>query len=240
MSYFRELPNILYQSNLSHKISSREYVAIKNIFRKVKIQDWIEDKINFFTNYTIIDGQRPDNVAEIWYGSADLDWIVVLTSGITNIKDEWPLSNYDLYRYAENKYGVTELNSVHHHETLEVKDNKGRLILLGGQKVDADFTIRTPFDASATKFYITDPDLGGGGASSTKYTGVNQRINPVTGISNYQYEVLKNEEKRDIKLMKPIYLQLFLQNMRTLMSYEESSQSINSNLAYTEKTRLIT
>ena len=70
MSYFRELPNILYQSNLSHKISSREYVAIKNIFRKVKIQDWIEDKINFFTNYTIIDGQRPDNVAEIWYGSA--------------------------------------------------------------------------------------------------------------------------------------------------------------------------
>lgn len=240
MSYFRELPNILYQSNLSHKISSREYVAIKNIFRKVKIQDWIEDKINFFTNYTIIDGQRPDNLAEIWYGSADLDWIVVLTSGITNIKDEWPLSNYDLYRYAENKYGVTELNSVHHHETLEVKDNKGRLILLGGQKVDADFTIRTPFDASATKFYITDPDLGGGGASSTKYTGVNQRINPVTGISNYQYEVLKNEEKRDIKLMKPIYLQLFLQNMRTLMSYEESSQSINSNLSYTEKTRLIT
>lgn len=240
MSYFRELPNILYQSNLSHKISSREYVAIKNIFRKVKIQDWIEDKINFFTNYTIIDGQRPDNVAEIWYGSADLDWIVVLTSGITNIKDEWPLSNYDLYRYSENKYGVTELNSVHHHETLEVKDNKGRLILPGGQKVDADFTIRTPFDASATNFYITDPDLGGGGSSSTKYTGVNQRINPVTGVSNYEYEVFKNEEKRDIKLMKPIYLQLFLQNMRTLMSYEESSQSINSNLAYTEKTRLIT
>ena len=30
------------------------------------------------------------------------------------------------------------------------------------------------------------------------------------------------------------------QRMRTLMSYEESSQSINSNLAYTEKTRLIT
>ena len=132
------------------------------------------------------------------------------------------------------------MNSVHHHETLEVKDNKGRLILPGGQKVDADFTIRTPFDASATNFYITDSDLGGGGSSSTKYTGVNQRINPVTGVSNYQYEVLKNEEKRDIKLMKPMYLQLFLQNMRTLMSYEESSQSINSNLAYTEKTRLIT
>ena len=128
MSYFRELPNILYQSNLLHKTSSREYVAVKNLFRKVKIQDWIEDSVNFFNDYTILDGQRPDNLAEIMYGSSEFDWVVVLTSGITNIKDEWPLSNYDLYRYCEEKYGLTNLNATHHHETIEVKDNRGRLI----------------------------------------------------------------------------------------------------------------
>ena len=64
MSYFREIPDILYQSNLLHKTSSREYIRIKNIFRRVKIQDWIAENTNFFNRYTIRDGDRPDTVAE--------------------------------------------------------------------------------------------------------------------------------------------------------------------------------
>ena len=34
MGYFRELPNILYQSPLLDKNSSRDYIVIKNIFRR--------------------------------------------------------------------------------------------------------------------------------------------------------------------------------------------------------------
>ena len=89
MSYFRELPNIAYQSNLQHKISSKEYVAIKNLFRRVKIRDGIQDKATLYTKYTILQGQRPDTVAETFYGSSDLDWVVVLTAGITNIREQW-------------------------------------------------------------------------------------------------------------------------------------------------------
>jgi hypothetical protein len=238
MSYFRELPDVLYQSNLLGKTSSREYIAVKNLFRKVKIQDWIENITSFFDDYTILDGQRPDNLAEIMYGSSDLDWVVILTSGITNIKDQWPLTNNNLYLYAQAKYG-NDLNAIHHYETLEVRDNKGRLILPGGQKVDSNFKIKTPFDASNDKFYISNSDLGGGGSSSTKYQGINQKISPITGISNYEYETLKNELKRDITLMKPKYLQLFLQNMRTLMNYQENSKSVNNRLIFTDRTRLI-
>ena len=253
MSYFRELPNLLYQSNLLDKVSSRDYVLIKNIFRRVKLQDYLTDKIAFFDKYTILDMQRPDNVAEIFYGQQDLDWVVILTAGITNIKDEWPLSNYDLYRYVENKYGLTEVNNVHHYETIEVRDNRGRLILPGGQIVDQDFKIKTPYDASETKFYITNPDIGGGGGAppdpdanppfagygSTKYTGVNQEINPVTGISNYEYEPLKNEKKRKIELMKPSHLQLFLNDMRDIMRYDDNSRKIDSRLSITDNTRLL-
>lgn len=238
MSYFRELPDILYQSTLLEKTSSREYIAVKNLFRKVKIQDWIEEIVNFFDDYTILDGQRPDNLAEVMYGSSDLDWVVILTSGITNIKDQWPLTNHNLYLYAQEKYG-NDLNANHHYETLEVRDNRGRLILPSGQKVDADFKIKTPFDASSDKFYISNSDFGGGGDGSTKYQGINQEISPITGVSNYEYETLKNELKRDIKLMKPRYLQLFLQNMRTLMNYQENSKSVNNKLMFTDRTRLI-
>ena len=233
MSYFRELPDLLYPSNLLHKHSSTDYVAIKNLFRRVKIRDWIQDNVVFFEKYVIKDGERPDTLAENIYGSADRDWIIVLTCGITNIKDEWPLSNYDLYRYAENKYG-NELNDIHHYETIEVRDNRGRLILPAGQKVDQNFTIPTPYDASATNYYIgVRPQT-----SNIDYKSVNNSINPVVGISNYEYETIENEKKREINLMKPSYLQQFLNDMRTLMNYKESSSFIDKKLASTENTRL--
>lgn len=233
MSYFRELPDLLYPSNLLHKNSSRDYVAIKNLFRRVKISDWIQDNVVFFEKYVIKDGERPDTLAESIYGSADRDWIIVLTCGITNIKDEWPLSNYDLYRYAENKYG-NDLNAIHHYETIEVRDTRGRLILPAGQVVDQNFTIPTPYDASATNYYIgVRPQT-----SNVDYKSVNSDINPVVGISNYEYETIENEKKREINLMKPGYLQQFLNDMRTLMNYQESSSFIDKKLAFTENTRL--
>ena len=234
MSYFRELPDILYQSNLLHKTSSQEYIRIKNLFRRVKIQDWIQDNVQFFNKYTIRDGERPDTMAERLYGSSDRDWIIVLTAGITNIRNDWPLSNYDLYRYVEAKYG-TDLNDIHHYETIEVRDNKGRLILPAGQRVDQNFTIPTPYDASATNFYVgVRPQ-----SDNISYKSVNSDISPVTGVSNYEYETQLNESKRRIEVMKPIYLQQFLNDMRELMSYKESSQTVNSKLLITENTRLI-
>jgi len=234
MSYFRELPDILYQSNLLHKVSSQEYVRIKNIFRRVKIQDWIESNTNFFNQYTIKDGERPDTVAERLYGTSERDWIVILTAGITNIKNDWPLSNYDLYRYVENKYGTT-LNDIHHYETIEVRDSRGRLILPAGQKVAQNFTIPTPYDASATNYYVGIRPQ----SSNVDYRSVNSNINPVTGVSNYEYETQLNESKRKIEVMKPIYLQQFLNDMRELMNYKESSQTVDSKLLTTENTRLI-
>ena len=234
MSYFRELPDILYQSNLLHKVSSQEYIQIKNIFRRVKIQDWIQDNVQFFNKYTIRDGERPDTMAERLYGTSERDWIIILTAGITNIRNDWPLSNYDLYRYVEAKYG-TDLNAVHHYETIEVRDNKGRLILPAGQRVDQNFTIPTPYDASATNFYVgVRPQ-----SDNISYKSVNSDISPVTGVSNYEYETQLNESKRRIEVMKPIYLQQFLNDMRELMNYKESSQTVNGKLLTTENTRLI-
>jgi len=233
MSYFRELPDLLYPSNLLHKNSSRDYVAIKNLFRRVKIQDWIQDNVVFFEKYVIKDGERPDTLAEKIYGSADRDWVIILTCGITNIKDEWPLSNYDLYRYAENKYG-NDLNAIHHYETIEVRDTRGRLILPAGQVVDQNFTIPTPYDASETNYYVgVRPQT-----SNIDYKSVNSNINPVVGISNYEYETIENEKKREINLMKSSYLQQFLNDMRVLMNYQESSSFIDKKLAFTENTRL--
>jgi len=144
MGYFRELPELDYQSFLSNSNSSQNYLRVKNLFRRNKLREDLQNVFTIFNKYEIVEGARPDTVAEEFYGSSELDWVVLMTAGITNVRDQWPLSNRDLYRFAVKKYGVENLTSPHHYETKEVKDSQDRLILPVGKVVDSDFTIPNP------------------------------------------------------------------------------------------------
>tara|TARA_B100002019_G_scaffold62187_1_gene53299 strand:+ start:1497 stop:2147 length:651 start_codon:yes stop_codon:yes gene_type:complete len=211
MSYFRELPNIYYQSQSKDRNSSNDYVLVKNLFRRTKLRDDLQSAVTIFDKYQVGHGERPDTIAEQLYGDSGLDWVVMMTANIINVRDQWPLSDSELYKYAENKYG-TKLNDVRFHETTEVKDSSGRLILPKGKIVDSGFTIPKPGTDTAT-------------------------LNPVVSISNYDYEVRENDKKRQIFVLKPEYLGMFLEDMRNEMKYARSSEYINSNVAATRNTR---
>ena len=208
MGYFRELPNLLYPSYLSDKNSSLNYIEVKNLFRRVKLRDDLQNVLTLFNKYEVPEGSRPELIAEEVYGDPELDWVVLITAGIINVRDDWPLSDRDLYNYSYEKYG-TDLNATRFYETTEVKDSNGRLILPKGKVVDGTFTIPNPADPTAT-------------------------LNPVTGISNYEYEVRKNDKKRSIYILKPRYLQQFLNDMRDIFTYQKSSQYINEKYIQTE------
>jgi hypothetical protein len=227
MGYFRELPNLQYQSFLDSRSSSDEYITVKNLFRRVKLREDIQNIITVFDKYSITDGARPDTVAEELYGRADLDWVVLMCAGIINVRNQWPLSDRDLYRFAENKYGE-DLTNIHHYETTEVLDRKGRLILPAGQIVDASFTIADP-----TESQRVDSPVGVG----VSYSKTILELNPVVGVTNYEYEVQLNDEKRKIYVLKQSYLQQFLNDMREIMNYEPSSSYIDSRIIRTENTR---
>jgi hypothetical protein len=212
MSYFRELPNLEYQSFLSNRKSSSDYLLVKNLFRRVKLRDDLQNVFTIFDKYQIPDGSRPELVAEELYGSVQYDWVVLVTAGITNVRDQWPLSDRQIYDYAEEIYGE-DLNAIHHYETTEVKDSQDRLILPAGKVVDSDFTIPNPDNIITT-------------------------LNPVNGITNYEYEVRKNNEKRGIYVLKPRYLQQVLLDTRREMTYGKSSQYVDNKTIKTENTRV--
>jgi len=213
MGYFRELPNLQYQSFLSDSISSGNYLTVKNLFRRNKLRDDLSGVFTLFNKYEIPEGSRPELVAEEYYGKADLDWVVLMTAGIINVRDEWPLSNYQLYNYTEEKYGIAGLSEVHHYETIEVKDSNGRLILPKRKVVDSDFIIPDPDNYAET-------------------------LNPVRSVTNWEYETKLNNEKSSIYLLRTEYLQQFLNDMREIMLYDRSSQYVSEDLARTENTRV--
>ena len=217
MGYFRELPNVEYQSFLSDAISSKEYLTVKNLFRRNKLRDDLQNVFTIFNKYEIVEGARPDTVAEEFYGSAELDWVVLLTAGIINVRDEWPLSNYALYQYVEQKYGVENFSNFYNYETIEVKDSNGRLILPAGKDVNEDFVLNYS-------------DNG----SKVSLSGANVR----RGVTNWEYETRKNEEKSSIFLLKQGFLQQFLNDMREIMTYGISSEYVNESLIRTENTKV--
>ena len=212
MGYFRELPNLLYPSFLPEKTSSLDFIEVKNIFRRVKLRDDLFNNFTIFEKYQIPERARPDTVAEEILGSANFDWIILTVAGIINVRNEWPLSNRDLYNYSLDKYGDS-INSNRFFETTEVKDSSGRLILPKGKVVDSNFTIPKPGAPTAT-------------------------LNPVVGISNYEYETRLNDEKRSIFVIRNGYLQQFVNDFRDLMTYSESSEFINSRTIQTENTNI--
>ena len=211
MSYIRELPNIFNHSQSKDRKSSHDYVLVKNLFRRTKLRDDLQNVVTLFNKYQISPGERPDTIAEYLYGDPGLDWVVMMTANIINIRDQWPLSDKELYEYADNKYG-NKLNDVRYYETTEVKDSLNRLILPKGKIVDQDFKIPDP--SSST----TD-------------------LNPVVSVSNYVHEVRENDKKRQIFVLKPEYLGMFLEDMRNEMKYGRSSEYISSNVAATRNTR---
>ena len=60
------------------------------------------------------------------------------------------------------------------------------------------------------------------------------------GVSNWEYETIKNNKKSSIYLLKQGYLQQFLNDMREIMIYGLSSEYVNESLIRTENTKVTT
>ena len=240
MAYFNELPNIAYQSPLSHKNSSADYIVVKNLFRRTKLADYIKNAASVFNKFVIGEGDRPDTVAEALYGDARLDYVVILVAGITNINHQWPLQDYQVYDYALSKYGdEATMSQIHHYETFEIRDEQNRQILPPNLIVDANFKI----DGTIHKYPNTTRYTLRSQAGFTQLDDKDELTvatdNIARAITNLEFEHTENEKKREIDVLKNGYLGTFINDLRDIVRYEKSSSYVSSSLAVTENTNTI-
>ena len=96
-SFFNRYPTFTYADSTA-----------TNIFIRTAIRDAIKNKVTVFFPYTITEGERPDIIAQDYYGSSKYDWLIYFANNIIDPYYEWPLSNYDFYAYIINKYGSVD------------------------------------------------------------------------------------------------------------------------------------
>ena len=219
-SYFKQVPDFDYVSRLPDaKIS--DYITVKNLFKRGKLADDIFQDLTVFTKYEIRGDDRPDNVADKVYDDPDLDWVILLSNNIINIQSEWPMPQRDFDRYLLDKYETYEkLNDVHHYETLECKNLTGAVVVPKGLWVESDYSV-TYYDWYA-------------GVEITKSSS-----DIVVSVTNYEYEDEKENEKRNIYLLKARYLNIIKDDLKEMMQYKKgSTQYLDKTLKIAENIRL--
>ena len=213
-NFLRQLPDLDYPSLLNDRQGSGDTVRVKNLFRRVKIREDYFSNLVEFVRYSITGNDRPDNVAEKVYGDADLDWVVLISNNIIDIKNDWPMTEYDLNIYLNDKYTEEELVQIKEYRTIEWRDRNNQLIVPAGQVVDESFKVE----------YLKGTQV--------------VSVSPIRSVSYFEWELEKNNEKRNINLVDPQYVGRIIDEYEKIMKYGKSSQYVNERLKKTENIRI--
>lgn len=207
-TYFRQIPNFEYVSRLPNA-QIGDYSEVKNIFKRGKLREDILNELAYFTKYQIRGNDRPDNVAYEIYGDSNLDWVVLLSNNILNVQTEWPLPQQDFDEYLLDKYESydTLYNGIHHYETKEVKNSKDITILPKGLNVGPVHSVSYYDDRLEQQIDIANASV------------------PIT---NYEYEEKKENDKRNIFVIKSQYLNIIFADMENIMIYRQGSSQFKT------------
>jgi len=208
-NYFKQLPNFDYISRINERKSNRDFLEVKNLFRRPLIREDIFSNFMSFTKYKIVGDERPDQIAYKIYGDEDLDWVVLLANNIINVRDEWPMTQGDFNNYLSEKYGDTGgVDLIKHYETIQIQDSKGKIFVPKGKIVDSTF--KATFLDSGTNQLV--------------------EVSPIQGITYRTYEERLQDDKRNINILESRFLSYVVDEVETLLDYEPSSEYINPKL----------
>ena len=166
-------------------------VTLTNVLRRFIVRNDLQERADIFYKYNVQVGDRPDIIAEKYYGDADLAWLIL---HFNNIKDpifEFPLFGRDFVNYIKGKYGsVTEArNTVHEY----------RQILQEGE---------VKFDGTKIPERYVVVDLA-------TYNTLNPTARRT--IYKYDYEEELNEKKREIKILDRRYVDKVRDEIETVL-----------------------
>lgn len=221
MAFFNRLPNVEYdQKPLVFPYSEKEYVLVKNFFRRHKITEESYNYINFFNEYVLTDEDRIDYLAFKTYGQSELDWVILITNNLINSYFDLPIKESNLYEMVDAAYRYEPFESgeentlpcdrTHHYETYEIRNSNGNIILTGGLKVERSFY--------TTPFQYND-------GNNTIITKSGNQVCKI--VTNYEHEKTLNDVKRKIYLLRPEFVQDFIDQYESETEYSKSSSYID-------------
>ena len=186
--YFSNLPLLTY--DLDRKKPSTQYLAI-DIFRRNVIREKVLTNIITYYPYQVQEGERPDTLAELYYGSVDFMWLILYANDIFDVYYDWPFFGKQLENFIKQKYGsiLSASTTVHHYEQI----------------------LRVEVSSTADVNRILEKTV-----HVDKITYDSLPATERKSISNLDFEINENESKRNIILIEDVYAQQILEESRNI------------------------
>jgi hypothetical protein len=94
MKYFESFPKINYEG-----------YKVKDITRRNSFSQLVANNPMLYMPFTIKEGERPEDIANYYYGSTDYTWLVYMSNNIIDPYHQWPMAEADFNNYLIEKYG---------------------------------------------------------------------------------------------------------------------------------------
>ena len=93
MKYFENFPEVVYDGKL-----------VKDITRRNRFVRGLQNNPLLYMPYTVEEGERPEDIANFYYGSVDYSWLVYMANNIIDPYYEWPMNTQTFNDYMVDKY----------------------------------------------------------------------------------------------------------------------------------------
>jgi hypothetical protein len=155
------------------------------------VRNDLQERSDIFYKYDVQMGDRPDIIAEKYYGDADLAWLVLHFNNIKDPVFEFPLFGRDFENYIKGKYGSVPAARSEVHEYRQILQEK-----------------EVKFDGTVIPERYVVVDL-------TTYNTLNATARRT--IYKYDWEEELNEKKREIKLLDKRFADKVREEIETIL-----------------------
>ena len=178
-NYFRNLPKVKYDINGAEP---NKYLNVTNIMKRISFKPSVIEDITEYYPYRVKDGERPDIISHQKYGSVAYAYLIMLINDIYDPLFDWPLTAQQFDKYLTSKYGSV---------SSAMGTTKYYYQIVRAEVARTGTSERIP----AVKFIVdqTTYDALDSGDRSTQ--------------TQYEWEDELNDNKRDIKLIDPSFIQ---------------------------------
>lgn len=163
----------------------------RNILLRAKVIEQVFQKLDVFYPYVIKQGERADILADRLYSDSTLDWVIYLSNNITDPYYDWPMDDKDFNGYLEMKYGkpavLTQADISHY-------------VYTGIGESDSDIA-RKSWHMTVETYNLLASDQRAGW----------------TAVYVYDYERELNEDRRNINILKPLYIEQIKREMADIL-----------------------
>ena len=178
-NYFSSIPNVDYDINGTEP---NQFRSVTNIMQRIRFKPSVLENITDYYPYYVREGERPDIDSFNTYGTVAYSYLILLVNDIVDPLFDWPLPSRQFENYIIEQYGsVSAAQST----------NKYYYQIVRAEVARTGVSERVP------EYKII--------VDQTTYNSLDASVRSAQNV--YDYEVEQNDNKREIKLINPDFIQ---------------------------------